>query len=321
MPHNLEPPHTAMQNSVKRQSYKSASKSVPKSALILGAGYTARSFIPHLQARSYEVSATRRAKPIGIQGVNEIDFTQGLTPKLAKAFETADVILNSVPPYKPTPNNITPHFADPVLASLSQLTPKKRAWIGYLSATSVYGDMGGALANEDSPVNPSLRRGKARANAEIAWIETAWPVHIFRLAGIYGPDMNGVTRNPFGRLAAGTARAVVKNGHVVNRIHVDDICSALLKSIDAPNPQRIYNIADGNPSAPQDVLYYAAELIGAPRPKTVSVDSPEITAMARTFYAETKRIDISRAQTELGWTPKYPNYQAGLQAILKHRAP
>ena len=317
MPHNLEPPHTAMQNSVKRQSYKPASKS----ALILGAGYTARSFIPHLQARGYEVSATRRAKPIGIQGVREIDFTQGLTPKLAKAFETADVILNSVPPYKPTPNNITPHFADPALASLSQLTPKKRAWIGYLSATSVYGDMSGAWANEDSPVSPSLRRGKARANAEIAWIETAWSVHVFRLAGIYGPNMNGVTRNPFGRLAAGTARAVVKNGHVVNRIHVDDICSALLKSIDAPNPQRIYNIADGQPAAPQDVLYYAAKLIGAPRPKTVSVDSPEITAMARTFYAETKRIDISRAQTELGWTPKCPNYQAGLQAILKCAAP
>jgi len=281
-----------------------------KSALILGAGYTARSFIPHLQARGYAVTATKRSKAVNIEGVAEIAFNGALSSELKTAFETADVILSSVPPYKPSPPP-TPSFADPALAALSGLSPKKASWVGYLSATSVYGNLDGAWASEDSPVAPSLRRGKARADAEIAWIETGWPVHIFRLAGIYG-----LGRNPFDRLRAGTARAVIKDGHIVNRIHVKDICSALLNSIDNPNPQRIYNLADGHPAPPQDVLYYAANLIGAERPQTTTIDSPDITPMARTFYAETKRIDANRAQKELGWTPRYKSYQAGLQAIL-----
>lgn len=285
-----------------------------KSALLIGAGYTARHFIPHLRARGYMVTATQRSKSLGIDGVTEIPFPADVSQSFKSIFETADVILNSVPPAK-TPN---PKFADPTLAALAALdglTPKENSWIGYLSATSVYGDLGGAWAAEDSPVAPSLPRGKARANAEIAWIETGWPVHIFRLAGIYGPGRNG-----FDKLRAGTARAVVKDGHVVNRIHVEDICSALLKSIDAPDPQAIYNLADGHPAAPQDVLYYAAELIGAARPKTVTIDSPEITAMARTFYAETKRIDASRARNALGWSPQYPSYKSGLKAIYERES-
>lgn len=281
---------------------------ISKTALLIGAGYTARNFIPHLQARGYAITATQRSKALDVKHVKTISFTDSSPHELQRVFETSDVILNSVPPVK-TPNS---EFADPALAALSGLTPKKDCWIGYLSATSVYGDLGGAWATEDSPVTPTLPRGKARAEAEIAWIETGWPVHIFRLAGIYGAG-----RNAFDKLRAGTARAVIKNGHIVNRIHVEDICAALLKSIDAPNPQAIYNLADGNPAPPQDVLYYAAELIGATRPKTVPIDSPEITAMARTFYAETKRIDASYAQKSLGWTPQYPTYQAGLEAIYK----
>jgi len=287
----------------------------PKSALIIGAGYTARSLVPHLQARGYKVAATRRSKPVDIQGVEEVPFQEGTSKALRAAFETADIILNSVPPFKlpsKPPSQNAPKFADTALAALHGLTPKKSSWVGYLSATSVYGDLGGAWANEDSPVAPSLPRGKVRADAEIAWIETGWPVHIFRLAGIYGAG-----RNAFDKLRAGTARAVIKEGHIVNRIHVEDICAALLKSIDAPNPQSIYNLADGNPAPPQDVLNYAADLIGAVRPKTVSIDSSEVTTMAQTFYAESKRIDASRAKTELGWSPKYPTYQAGLEAIYK----
>ena len=297
-----------MDSRVKRPSSNMASNMTSKSALILGTGYTARKFIPHLQARGYAVTATRRSKPIDIDGVSEIAFSGALSAPLKSAFETADVILTSVPPFK-DPTDTAP---DAALEALSGLTPKKTSWIGYLSATSVYGDLGGGWANEDSPVAPSLRRGRARAQAEIAWIETGWPVHIFRLAGIYG-----LGRNPFEKLRAGTARAVVKDGHVVNRIHVEDICAALLKSIDAPNPQAIYNLADGNPAPPQDVLNYAAKLIAAPQPKIVSVDSPDLTAMARTFYAETKRIDASRAQKELGWSPQYPTYQIGLTTIFK----
>ena len=138
------------------------------------------------------------------------------------------------------------------------------------------------------------------------------PVHIFRLAGIYGSGRNG-----FERLRQGKARAVIKDGHVVNRIHVDDIVSALLTSINTLNPLAIYNIADGNPTPPQDVVNFSAELLGVPQPPQLRHDTADISDMACSFYTETKRIDVSRAKNELGWTPKYENYRQGLMATIK----
>lgn len=301
-----------MSSRVKTPSYNTPAQS-GKTALMLGAGYTARALIPVLQARGYAVSATIHETRVNMDGVAEINCTHGLTPDLKHAFETADIVVSSIPPFKQdAPASKMPGggLADPAVAMLSGLTPRAR-WIGYLSATSVYGDLGGGWADENTAVRPSLKRGKQRAEAEMNWIETGWPVHIFRLAGIYGPG-----RNPLERIQSGRARAVIKHGHIVNRIHVDDITRALLASMEAPNPQAIYNIADGNPAPPQDVLFYAAQLLGLPAPKSVSVHDPEVSQMARTFYAETKRIDISRARAQLGWEPKYPNYQAGLDAIL-----
>ena len=108
---------------------------------------------------------------------------------------------------------------------------------------------------------------------------------------------------------------MIKPGHVVNRIHVADIVSALMASIANPNPQRIYNIADGHPAPPQDVLDFAADLAGLPRAKRITADSADLSDMARSFYAESKRVDISRAQAELGWSPHYEDYKAGLRAV------
>lgn len=275
-----------------------------RTALLLGAGFVAKAMIAPLKAQNYHVIATNRDGQ-DVAGADQVvKFDGAVTPALTTAFETAYIILSSIPPKA---------GADPALSALSHLSPRAD-WIGYLSATSVYGDRGGNWAFEDEWPTPSLDRGKARAEAEIAWIETGWPVHIFRLAGIYGAG-----RDPFEKIAQGKARAVIKPGHVVNRIHIDDIISALLASIDAPNPQRIYNIADGRPAPPQDVLNFAADLIKAAHPKDVSVDSDEISDMARTFYAETKKIDITRAKRELSWSPQYPSYQDGLKAILAQK--
>lgn len=272
--------------------------------VLLGAGFTARALIPHLLARGMAVIATTRsdARELEALGVSVIYFDGAVSEALKKAVSNADYILTSIGPNKD---------GDPVINSgvLSDADPK---WAGYLSATSVYGDRGGRLAFEDEPPTPATRRGRARADAEIAWIETDLPVHIFRLAGIYGPG-----RSPFEKTLKGEARAVIKSGHVVNRIHVDDICSAVLASMDAPDPQRIYNIADDAPAPPQDVLDHAADLLGAARPPRVSPDDPNVSRMARTFYSETKRVDTSRAKRELGWSPHYPTYREGLAQVLK----
>ncbi|WP_427452482.1 SDR family oxidoreductase [Litorimonas sp. WD9-15] len=275
----------------------------PQSALLLGAGYTASHLAPALISRGYAVTVTTRDGQTDLDGVKCLAFDGEASDDLRKIFQSADMIVTSIPPHK--------DGSDPALAALGKLIPSAK-WIAYLSATSVYGDRQGRWAFEGEAPTPGLKRGKARAEAEIAWVETGWPVHIFRLAGIYGPG-----RSPFDKLRQGKARAVIKEGQVVNRIHVDDIVSALLLSSDKPNPQAIYNLADGNPAPPQDVLDYAAQLLDLPPPPRVSVGSEDVSDMARTFYAECKRISIDRATHELGFTPTFYHFQNGLKAILK----
>ena len=285
-----------------------------------------------LHHAGYQIIASYRSQPARLNGLpvgalTNIGFNGVLNPALQHAFENADVILSSIAPFNTRANgaktglstaDLAAPYADAALKALSKLRPKNKAWIGYLSASSVYGDLHGAWVHEDSPVKTKLQRGRNRAEAELAWLETGWPVHIFRLAGIYGPPYSG-GRNPFARINSGKARRIIKAGHVFNRIHVDDITGALMQSIQNPNPQRIYNLADGNPAPPQDVLSYAAKLMGVSAPPIITIDDPELSAMARSFYSESKRIAIDRAKSELGWTPKYPDYEIGLKAIYDAR--
>ena len=278
----------------------------PQSALLLGAGYVARALAPQLIKAGWIVHVTTRSGRTELQNVTCHKFRGTASEDVQSAFINSDIIISSIPPTK--------DGTDPALAALGHLSPKAR-WIAYLSATSVYGDRQGRWAFEGEAPSPSLRRGIARADAELAWIETLWPVHIFRLAGIYGPG-----RAPFDKLRAQTARTVIKDGHVVNRIHVDDIVSALRLSLNTPEPQVIYNLADGHPAPPQDVLDYAAGLLGLPPAPRVALDDPSVSDMARSFYQETKRINADKARQILGWRPKHPSYRDGLAAILVNHA-
>ena len=289
-------------------------KDLPQNWLFLGVGYTAKALISHLPKGLNLMGTSRNldAWPQGLKArVTGLEFTGEITAALKDALTQAEVIIVSLPPSK---------AGDPFLAAVKgdimRLAPNVR-WAAYLSATSVYGDRAGQWAFEDELLKPVTARGKYRAMAELAWLETGLPLHLFRLAGISGGTYFGQSRNPFARLKAGTARAVIKDGHIVNRIHAEDISRALLASIAAPNPLRIYNLADGHPAPPQDVLRFAARLADTPLPPEVGVDSPEISDMARSFYSETKRISNARARRELGWSPDFETYQAGLMSIFK----
>lgn len=275
----------------------------PQSALLLGAGFVARALAPHLLAEGWDVHVTTRSGVTKLQDVTCHKFDGPASADLQSVFIDADIIVSSIPPAK--------DGTEPAFSEFGHLTPRAN-WIAYLSATSVYGDRAGKWAFEGEPPSPSLARGVARADAEMSWIETLWPVHIFRLAGIYGPG-----RSPFRKLRNQTARAILKDGHVVNRIHVDDIVSALLLSLNAPDPQSIYNLADGHPAPPQDVLDYAAGLLELPPPPRTALDDPAVSDMARSFYAETKRVSADKARQRLGWNPAHKTYRDGLAAILR----
>jgi len=205
---------------------------------------------------------------------------------------------------------------DPALRLCGPAVAERAAqldWVGYLSTTGVYGDHGGGWVDEDTPLTPGTRRGAMRLAAEDAWRAIPdLPLHIFRLAGIYGPG-----RGPFAKVRAGTARRIVKPGQVFSRIHAEDIAQVLEASIRQPDPGAVYNLCDDDPAPPQDVILHAAELLGLEPPPEEAFDSAEMSAMARSFYAESKRVSNRRIKEELGVTLYYPDYRAGLAALLE----
>ncbi len=186
------------------------------------------------------------------------------------------------------------------------------ATITYLSTTGVYGDLQGGWAFEWTAPAPASARAKRRVLAERQWQSTGRPCRIVRLPGIYGPG-----RAPFKRLRTGTAQAIIKAGQVFSRVHVDDIACGLEAMMDRPEALGVFHLCDDTPAAPQEVIAYAARLIGMTAPDPVAFETAALSPMARSFYAECKRVSNARAKSALGWFPVYKNYKTGLKQVLQ----
>lgn len=271
--------------------------------LSIGHGYSARALGARLLAEGWDVIGTTRteekAAKLRQEGIETLIWPGSDLP-LARATH----LLTSVAPNE---------AGDPVLNAMGEaLSAARFDWVGYLSTTGVYGDHQGEWIDEDAPLAPSTKRGQMRVAAEAAWSELGLPLHIFRLAGIYGPG-----RGPFAKVRNGTARRIIKAGQVFSRIHVDDIARVLHASIRTPNPGQAYNVCDDTPAPPQDVIAHAAELLGLPLPPAVAFEEAEMTPMARSFYAESKRVKNDRIKSELGVVLAYPDYRSGLAQLLE----
>jgi len=272
-----------------------------KKLLCFGYGYTARAFVRRL-GPEWSVIATTQD---GRDGTLRFDRAHPLPDE---AFEGITHALVSVPPDDKGDPVRDLHGAN--LAGLKELR-----WLGYLSTTGVYGTRDGGWVDEMSELRPTGERGARRAAAETAWhdlsSEYRVPVHIFRLAGIYGPGRGG-----FDALRAGTAKRVDAGAQKFSRIHVDDIANVLRASIAKPRPGAIYNICEDEPAAQEQVIAYAAKLLGVEPPPLVPLAEADLSPVARSFYADNKRVSNALIKRELGVTLRYPNYRAGLNAIL-----
>ena len=277
-----------------------------KTLLTIGQGYTANALTRRLAPEGWQLFGTTRSAEkcaaIKAQGVTPLVWPEG---DISAALKQATHLLISV-----SPNDNGDPFLVKYGSNLTQLAPNLE-WVGYLSTTGVYGDHSGAWVTEDTPLTPSSRRGLMRVEAEEQWRGTGLPVHIFRLAGIYGPG-----RGPFKRLRDGTAQRIIKEGQVFSRTHVEDIAQVLLASINQPAPGTAYNVCDDMPAPPQDVLTHAAELLGMAPPPEVAFEEAELSPMARSFYGESKRVSNTRIKEDLGVSLLYPDYMTGLKAIL-----
>ena len=272
--------------------------------LIFGLGYTGRAIAAAARARGIAAIGTTRATPAG---PDEISF-ESAGPAIAAATH----LLSTVPPDT---------AGDPVLARHgAAIAAAAREgglrWIAYLSSTVVYGNRDGAWVNEDTPPAPSSARGERRLAAEAAWRAAAGrvPLDLFRLAGIYGPG-----RSAFDDLRAGRARRVAKPGHAFGRIHRDDIARAVPAAIDRPGTgARVLNLTDDLPAESAETIAYAAAMLGLPPPPLVPFETAVagMPPMARSFWAENRKVSSAATKAALGLAWRYPSYREGLRAIL-----
>ena len=272
---------------------------------VVGLGFSGLEIARHARALGWTVAGSvtseEKAAELRVDGL-DAEILSASSEKLADATH----VLSTVPPEA---------AGDPVLPILRHARPR---WFGYLSTTGVYGDRGGGWVDETDEPNPGQARSKYRLRAEQDWQalarESAVPLDIFRLPAIYGPG-----RSALDQVREGRAQCIDKPGQVFCRVHVEDIAQAVVAAMERSAPQRgdIFNVSDDEPAPQADVISFACRLLGRRAPAIVSWDdaAPHLSDMARSFYAENRRVRNDRIKRELGVWLKYPTYREGLSAI------
>ena len=258
-----------------------------------GLGYTAKhlkTFFPHM------VGTSRTQK----EGNILFEDTQSVEECLEKATH----VLISIPPINDE-DIVMKHYLQ-ILKNAPHLR-----WIGYLSATSVYGDHQGAWVDETSICGPTTARGKERLSIENKWLESDLPIHIFRLAGIYGKG-----RSVFDRLQSKEIKRIDKPGRLFSRIHVEDISHILKASMLTPTPGEIFNIADDLPAESKELIEYACTLLKQDLPALVPFEEAQLSEMAQEFYQDNKKILNKKVKKFFGLDLKHPNYKEGLLSLF-----
>jgi len=281
---------------------------------ILGVGYSASVFARRKLSGGWSVFGTVRdpekAAMLRGEGIDAYPFDArtGTLAKAASALAQADALLVSIPP---------PGEEDLLSVVISQVITKNKRrlrWIGYLSTIGVYGDHGGAWIDETTLCRPSNARSRVRLAAEASFERLGSQVNIpvirFRLPGIYGPG-----RNALMALREGEARRIVKVGQVFNRVHVEDVATALELSLKSDAASAVYNVTDDEPSAPQDVITFAAALLGIEPPPLIDFADAALSPMAASFYEESKRVCNGLIKRRLGFSPAFPSYREGLRDL------
>jgi nucleoside-diphosphate-sugar epimerase len=278
-----------------------------------GLGYSAGFLARALAAEGWQIAGTTRepetAAALAAGGYDMHVFSRAspLADANAALAGTTHLLL-SVPP---------DDAGDPVLdlcGAAIAAQPTLR-WIGYLSTTGVYGDHGGGWVDEATPPAPAGERGRRRLAAEQGWLalqrSTGLALHIFRLAGIYGPG-----RSALDTVRRGPVLRIDKPGHVFSRIHVADLVAVLRASMARPDAGALYTVCDDEPAAQADVIAYACTLLGRTPPPAVALDAAALSPMARSFYDDNKRVSNRRIKEALGVSLRFPSYREGLAAIL-----
>lgn len=276
---------------------------------IFGLGFSGLEIAKLARAEGWTVAGTctteEKARRLREAGIEAHRF-DGTTPLSPDAFGEPSHVVCTIAPGEP---------GDPALRTCRDLLGRAR-WLGYLSTTGVYGDREGGWVDETTEPLPTQTRSRQRLAAEQGWrdlaAETGASLHLLRLPGIYGPG-----RSTLDRVRDGTARRIDKPGQLFSRIHVEDLAASAMKALARATGTEIWNVADDLPASNADVIAYACELLGRPVPPAIPWEeaAPAMSAMARSFYSESRRVRNDKLKRELGVALRYPTYREGLKAI------
>ncbi|XP_057718486.1 uncharacterized protein LOC130933016 isoform X1 [Arachis stenosperma] len=313
---------------------------------ILGIGFVAQSLALKLQNHGWVVSGTctSHVKKKKLEGMGfqvclfDANYPQ---PSMRSLLKDCTHLLVSIPPVA--------GIGDPMLQHeellRSSLVDGNLQWLCYLSSTSVYGDCGGELVDEDYPTNPKSESAKLRLASEEGWSNLAhhlgFSSQVFRLGGIYGPGRSAINtilkQEPLSE-----GQKMRKYRKYTSRVHVDDICQALMSAIYTTPPRlvlsvinflnyakfckilwhftcrEVYNIVDDDPAPREEVFEYARKLVLKKWPG-LNLEHLELEessgAKTRNQWGE-KRVSNTRMKKELGVQLLYPDYKSGLQSII-----
>lgn len=276
---------------------------------IFGLGYSGLEIAKLAKAQGWSVAGTctteEKARTLRAEGIDAHRF-DGTTALAPGSFGEATHVVCTVAPGA---------AGDPALRTCRALLGRA-GWLGYLSTTGVYGDHDGGWVDETMTPQPTQPRSRERLAAERGWgdlaTESGAALHILRLPGIYGPG-----RSTLDRVRAGTARRIDKPGQFFSRIHVEDLAASAMKAMARSRGIDAWNVADDLPAPNADVIAYACELLGRPVPPTIPWEdaAPTMSAMARSFYTDSRRVKNDKLKRELGVVLRYPTYREGLKAI------
>lgn len=291
-----------------------------------GLGFTGQSLAQACLAQTrlaegWQVAGTcwseEKAERLRQQNIAAVVYRGGaFSQEVLAALAGASHVLVAVPPGNEGNEGNEDGGIAEAFSTISKTCRRQMIWLGYLSTVGVYGDRAGGVVDESSSLSPSTERSRRRVATERRWQDLGngfnIPMMIFRLAGIYGPG-----RNQIESVKRGTARRIVKRAQIFNRIHVEDIVQVLQASMAAPRAGAIYNVCDDEPCPPQDVVGFAAELLGVAPPPLLAFEEADMSEMGRSFYDESKRVDNQLIKRELGVKLRYPTYREGLRALLE----
>jgi nucleoside-diphosphate-sugar epimerase len=186
------------------------------------------------------------------------------------------------------------------------------------STTAVFDQSGDQIIDADATPDPQSSRAKLLHEGEQQWLATGEQFRVVRLAGLYGPG-----RVVGERALRDSAPMIGRPDALINLIHVDDAAELLIAVAQSDTAARIELGCDGHPVERLDYYRYLAKRTGLSEPIVLDdAQAQDILGVSaeRLKRIASKRCDNAPTCRRTGWSPRYVDYQAGLDHALRTTA-